>query len=403
MCSGILNSLQSVIWLMTITRIMGIDEAGIFTISYAISNLMLTLGKFGMRNFQVSDTQNIYKFSEYIVSRIFTITFMIISSAIYVGLMYIFQEYTIYKVQVVFFMCLLKSLDAIEDIFYGMYQQKGRLDLAGKIMSIRLFLTILCFMMIVLISRNLVITLIQTILISTIVLFIGIKVTLDDFINVDKSVLNIGFNKVFLLLKECIPLCVYSFLSFFLCNISKYMIDVFLGEEEQAIFGFISMPVFVISLLGNIIFQPSLLKLSVTWRDSDKKVFFMIVVKKIVVITSFSCGVILVADLFGIQMLEILYSTSLISYKVDFIILMFGGIFLSLSTFLCMVLTIMRLQNYIMYCYLGISIIASMVTPVLIKMFELRGASVVYLLIEALITIVFMMRLLRKIKEQRLL
>ena len=55
MAGGMLYAFQSVILLMVITRTVDLYSAGIFTIAYASANLFLTIGKYGMRNYQVTD------------------------------------------------------------------------------------------------------------------------------------------------------------------------------------------------------------------------------------------------------------------------------------------------------------------------------------------------------------
>ena len=49
------SSATSVLLMLMVTRILGIIDAGIFSISYSIAQLMLTIGWFSTRSFQVSD------------------------------------------------------------------------------------------------------------------------------------------------------------------------------------------------------------------------------------------------------------------------------------------------------------------------------------------------------------
>ena len=53
MMGSLFMAFQSVIMLMILTRTVGLVEAGIFTIANANANLFLTVGKYGMRYFQV--------------------------------------------------------------------------------------------------------------------------------------------------------------------------------------------------------------------------------------------------------------------------------------------------------------------------------------------------------------
>ena len=50
--SGLLNAAQSVFILMVISRVLGDYDAGIFTIAWAVGNLFLNVGKYGMREMQ---------------------------------------------------------------------------------------------------------------------------------------------------------------------------------------------------------------------------------------------------------------------------------------------------------------------------------------------------------------
>ncbi len=173
--SGGINAIQSVIWLMIITRVLGLTDAGIFTIAYATSNLFLMIGKYGIRNFQVSDVKKSYTWNDYYISRILTVIAMMAAALIYSLYMNLSGSYTIYKAIVVFLMTLLKAADAYEDVYYGMYQQNGRLDLAGLAMSIRLGGQLIFLSVCVLFKLDLLISLILTNIFSWVLLFILLK------------------------------------------------------------------------------------------------------------------------------------------------------------------------------------------------------------------------------------
>ena len=61
-------------WLLTIlvVRISGVDNAGLLSLAMSVSNIWYSLAVYGMRNFQVSDTNEKYSNGLYISSRIFT-------------------------------------------------------------------------------------------------------------------------------------------------------------------------------------------------------------------------------------------------------------------------------------------------------------------------------------------
>ena len=164
MIGSMLNAFQSVIILMAITRTIDLYEAGIYTIANTNANLFLNIGKYGIRNFQVSDTKGQFSFSEYLVSRYITTFIMILSSIIYIIFAAKSNNYSMNKSLIILFMCVFKAIDSIEDVYFGAYQRDNRLDIAGKCMSIRMFITILIFLLALVISRSL---LISTIIATT--------------------------------------------------------------------------------------------------------------------------------------------------------------------------------------------------------------------------------------------
>ena len=70
--SGIVYSLQSLVFLMVLTNLVGKSAAGLYSLGIMVANQMLTVGKFSVRNFQVSDINQKYSFDEYYTFRIFT-------------------------------------------------------------------------------------------------------------------------------------------------------------------------------------------------------------------------------------------------------------------------------------------------------------------------------------------
>ncbi len=69
-CSGTLSAFQSVFFLMIITRVLNIVEAGIFTIAYTNANLFANIGRYGVRNYQATDVSHNFSFGDYLISKL---------------------------------------------------------------------------------------------------------------------------------------------------------------------------------------------------------------------------------------------------------------------------------------------------------------------------------------------
>lgn len=101
---------------------------------------------------------------------------------------------------------------------------------------------------------------------------------------------------IFSLLKECAPLFVSTFLAFYILNAPKYSIDALMTDEIQACFGFVAMPVFVVSVLTSMIYNPVIHKMSVWWDEKQstnfnkevwKQFFYVVIVTLICLLGAF--------------------------------------------------------------------------------------------------------------------
>ncbi len=385
--SGGINAIQSVIWLMIITRVLGLTDAGIFTIAYATSNLFLMIGKYGIRNFQVSDIKKSYTWNDYYISRILTVIAMMAAALIYSLYMNLSGNYTIYKAIVVFLMTILKAADAYEDVYYGMYQQNGRLDLAGLAMSIRLGGQLIFLSICVLFKLDLLISLILTNIFSWVLLFILLKKfnSKFEFDNISPNKKRI--KKIFIL---CAPLFLSSFVSYYVCNLSKYAIDRIMGEAEQAYYGFISMPVFVVFLFTNFIYQPMLKDISELWVEQKKLLFKKKLLSAVSLIGIISIIVLVGGWFLGVWGLGILYGVNMEKYKYELMVLLIGSVFYAFSAFFSVIITVMRKQKFALYVYVAVLIVFQFATTYLVKSDGIMGASLSYALSMGIVALLYL-------------
>ena len=397
MIGSMLLAFQSVILLMVLTRVLGVDDAGIFTLAYANANLFFTMGKYGMRYFQASDVIEQFSFKDYICSRIITSACMIVGSFGFTVYLAIKNSYTIEKMLIVFFVCIFKLPDVIEDVYYGRYQQKARLDIAAKTMTLRVALTTLCFILVVILSKNLLFSVIVSTVFAFLLVAYFIKITIKPFADGKKW----EKAKVFELLRVCFPLFVGAFLSIYITNAPKYSIDALLNDELQACYGFISMPVMVISLLNGIIFNPLIQKMSIIWKKRETKAFLIRVIVQAGVVLGITLCCIIAAFFLGIPVLSFLFNVDLTLYKRELIILLIGGGLLGLSGLLNTVITIIRFQNSILIGYGIVTCMAIIFSDYIVSQYKLMGAAILYMLLMASLCILFFFFLIIGIIKDR--
>lgn len=136
--SGMMNAVQSLIILVFITRFVGIEEAGIFSIAYAVGVLLQMFATYGVGNFQITDIKEKYSFSDYFWNRSITVLVSLALLAGYCALKSAFNDYSAEKTLIVLLIGAWKLVDSTENVFYAMFQQKGRLDIGAKCYTIRM-------------------------------------------------------------------------------------------------------------------------------------------------------------------------------------------------------------------------------------------------------------------------
>lgn len=386
MCSGTLSAFHTVLLLVVITHVTDLYYAGIFTIAVANANLFANIGRYGMRNYQATDVKEKFNFSEYLASRYLTTVVMIVVSSIYIIFISYTREYDLEKTTIVLSMCLSRILDALEDVYYGYYQKQGRLDVAAKILTLRLIVLIVSFVMIIVLTKSL----LNAIIVSS----VGSSLTVICFVHFANQYFcikmeSIDKTHIFALLLSCFPLFLGTFLAFYIGNAPKYAIDAQLTEDVQACYGFISMPVFVVNLLNNFIFQPIMVRLAVEWNKKEYNKFVNQVINEILLIALLAGTVIAGGYLFGIPFLSALYGTDLHLYKRELMVLLLGGGMLALSGFFATVLTIMRRQRKTVWGYGVTAIFAYLLSPLLVSRYQIYGATILYLILMTFLSICF--------------
>lgn len=382
--AGLLNAAEAVLMSMIITRLTGLTDAGILTIAFAIGNLMMSVGKFGVRNFQVTDTEDRFSFAVYLKTRAVTVFSMIVFTVIYLIYAVVRLDYSQDKICIIFFICMIYAVEALEDVIWGYYQHRGRLDAGAEIFCYRWIGILSSFAVVLYISRNLAFTLTVCFLFSILLFVIQVWRSYGHICaEQDRSIFlllsEVSWESVGSLLKAVFPLFGISFFSFYENNASKYAIDACLTDTKQACYGFVAMPVFVIGLLNNFIYQPMLVVMADEWRQMEYARFKKRIGRQMFIIGGISIICILGAYLFGIPVLSLLYDTDLTAYKSELMILLCSSAFLAASGYLSVVLTIMRCQKSLLWPHCIVSIIAIIVLEHIVEKYQTMGAAYGYL------------------------
>ncbi|UTY38128.1 hypothetical protein NMU03_10545 [Allocoprobacillus halotolerans] len=184
-------------------------------------------------------------------------------------------------------------------------------------------------------------------------------------------------------------------------NAPKYAIDALLSQEQQAYYSFIAMPVFVISLLSNFIYQPVLTKIADFINQKNYTMFIKEIIKQIEYVLLLTIIVLIGGFLLGIPILSVLYKSDLTAYKMDLMILLLGGGMYALSNFLIIVLTTIRKQNTLIGIYILVSILVYFLSNKLVSLFNITGAALTYTISMTTVTICCLLLFIFSYNEMR--
>ncbi len=368
---------SSFVFLLCVTRTVGIAEGGIFSLAFAIAQLLLTVGKYGVRSFQATDVSGEISFATYVITRAFFCIIMVACSAMYVWV----SGFELYKAEIVLFVCLLKMVDAVEDVFHGQFQLCDKMYIAGQLLSIRNLFSILLFGISIFITCNLLFTCAVTAIFSLLICLI-----INGF-TVKKCGIKWGrwnIQQGWHLFKLCTPLFAGHFLSLYIYNVPKYAIDKFCTTEMQTYYAIIFMPTFVINIFSEFVFKPMLTGLASLWHQARAKEFERIIIKLVINICVVTTAALGGMYLCGIPVLSFVYHTELKEFRTDLIILIAGGGFSAAVYMLYNVLTSMRMQKIIFVNYLTGAILITVISYYNVWRNGIRGAAVSYLIVEAI-------------------
>lgn len=367
MMGSFANALSSMILAIIVNRIIGADMGGIFAFAFSNAQLMMTIGAFEVRPLQSTDVNEKYTFTQYFSLRIITCILMI---GIDIGYILI-SGYTGIKAYVIFLVCVYKMVEGFTDVFSGMFQQHDRIDLVGKSLSLRILFSTIGFFLVLYITKDLIWASLSLGVISTALIFLYDLRVWKCFENVQ---IGIKFQGLISLVIECLPLFISAFIMMYINNAPKYAINNMYSDEIQNIYNILFMPAFVINLFSLFVFRPMLIDLTKEWNERNIKPFVKTIkniLLLIIVLTVFAMGA---AYLLGIPILQIIYGVDISNYRTELVLIMITGGISALSTFMYYVITVMRIQKYLLVGYVSAFIIALILPGFLVKRYAIAGA-----------------------------
>lgn len=346
------SSFQSMLLMLVISRRGNLVDTAMVSIAFTVASMFLLVGKYAIRNYQVSDTKNEYTYGDYRCARSITIVWMVLVSVFYLVYCSLYKDYSVSKTLCVIFIMGFRFLEAIEDTLHADLQCHGRLDIAAKIWAIRTWVYIVCFAVIYCVTDRILVSSAGSLAVS-VILCAWLNHLVYDLFPKNGAYEWIGIRGIII---NCFPPAASTLTLAYIANATKYTVDAAATSEEQACFNIICMPVFVITLMGNYIFIPIVKDMASLWSKGQIAEIKRTVLGQVMILTVFTGTVALCGKWFGVRLLGLLYGVQLEHYEGEFVLLMAAGGAIAIFNLLIAVSTVIRRQKMLIYISLAASI-----------------------------------------------
>lgn len=378
---SLVNSVTSLFFMIIVTRINGVDEAGIFTFAFSLACLFQVIANYSGRTFQVTNTDEKITDSDFIYHRYLTSIMMVLCVFVYL----LFKDYSEIKLFAIFLLVLFRFVETIGDCFYGIIQKNGELYKVGISLFLKGIIGTLIFGIIDIVTKNLLLSIIGLVLVNLIIVVIYDSKNYHHFYQKKK----VNRESIKIIFKSGFSVFGFTFLNQYLLNAPKYAIDNFLSSSFQTIYGIISMPATILILCSQFIVQPLLTKVTnfvtkneyISLRKMTFKITFAVIL--IGLLGEVACYLV------GIPFLELIYGISLEKYLFHLMIIIAGATVYGIISVISVVLIALRKNSFQLIFYGVASLFVMILSKVFVQNFSIMGACLSYLITMILLCLMY--------------
>ncbi len=387
------SSFNSLFFMIIVTRINGVNDAGIFTFAFSTACLFYVIGIYSGRTYQITDNDKKVTDSDYFYAKFLTCLLMLIVSLLFC----IIRGYQLEKFMIIMELVLYKLCEAFSESTFAILQKKDELHKVGKSLFMKAICSLILFCIVDYWTRNLILSTSMIILWNIIfILFYDIR----NLKQINFKLEKVNQLKAIELVKKGFFAFGFSFLTLYVINAPKYAIDVLLTNKYQTVFGIVAMPATVLILFGQYIIQPFLISLKEK-LNSNIKDFIKLTLQISGIMFGIGMFCTIIAYFLGIPVLELLYGIDLRRYLIPLLCIIVGGTFYATSFVFSTSLTTMRhtIDQFIIFVIS--SIIATVLSYFLVRNGKIMGACLSYMISMLCLLFLLIIEFFIKVKKYR--
>ena len=383
-------------WLMMVlvVRLSGYADSGILSLSISCGNVFLIIAAFGVKTYQVSDVKGKYQAGQYYAAKIFSIILTLVAAGVFV----LISSYEGVEKRAIIFYALYIMVYSYSDAIYGELQKRWRLDIAGISMCIRHIAALIVFCLLIRLTGDICFTILMMLIASLAVLFLydlpqtkkrGHIPIIPDFTE----------KKGLLLLKECFPYAIYTFLHTLILTVPKLAVRGYFDKDTLGIYSAVMAPVTVLQVAATFVINPLSTLLAFHLQDKKIRELSRIILKCMLMLAAFLAGGILIAVFLGKWGLKILYGASITPYSYLLVPMVIVSVLTALTILLGNLSIVLR-DRLGANLSGGIGLAAAVLSSVfLVRSIGMQGANIsliIGLLIQDLVLILGIFRKMKK-------
>jgi O-antigen/teichoic acid export membrane protein len=352
---------------------------GQFALGIAISTPAIRLANLQLRSVQVSDTHREYHFREYLGLRFATTTIALLGVIIFA----IVMEESYSTTKVICAVAAVKAIEAVSDIYYGLFQANDRLDRIGQSMILKAFLSTVAFATGLYLTRDvswgllslgvswLLLLLFFDARSSRRFLFPGHNASWSTTLRP-----HFDWSRQFTLVRLAFPLGIMMALVALNLNMPRYFVHSKFGEEQLGVFSALAYMTIATTTLADALGNSATPALARMYARGALVQMGCLLKKLLVCAVALGAAGFVVALLFGRQILQLAYGPQYAHYANLFSWLMASGGAATVASVLTAAITATRAFRYQVFIFTAVCGTNLLACWWLVPLMGLTGAAI---------------------------
>lgn len=365
MGSGMMAA-NTVLLSMLVGHFFDLNEVGMFSLSLTTAQVLYSLALFGANDLQMTDYSHRFRFAHYFWVKIFSTVLAAGACFIAIYVLQIRGPARCYTILLTGFMLV----NSLAELYQSLFFQHNRIDLSGKSLFFRYFLSTAAFIAALILTRSIIAACGWMLCIDIMAAVWWILRYAGDFRDSGYSP---EMPETVSLMKEALPLCLSVMGSLVIVNCPKYLINACLSDEMQGAYSILFMPAYAINLLSQFVFKPFLHRYMLALKE-EKEDF-----RRLFGFHASLCGILSLCGgiamwLVGAPLLRILFGQDLSAYRGLMLLFVLSGGVLAVNQLLYYIMVILCKQKMIFGNYVLGMIFTLLSGLVLVPCFSIMGA-----------------------------